>query len=78
MLLLALQESVGTGELIGSNADMGSEVASALPRGGSVEAMSARTGASGFPADCFEVTTTPFSISLLDPLFEPTLVHALP
>ena len=51
--LLALQESVGTGELIGSNADLGSEVASALPRGGSVEAMSAR---SGLPNDFFEVS----------------------
>jgi hypothetical protein len=44
---------VGTGELVGSNLDVNSEVASALLRGSSIEAMSART--QGLPADFFEV-----------------------
>ena len=44
---------MGTGELVGSNVEENSEVASALLRGSSVEAMSART--QGLPADFFEV-----------------------
>lgn len=44
---------MGTGELVGSNLDVNSEVASALLRGSSIEAMSART--QGLPAEFFEV-----------------------
>lgn len=50
------QESVGTGEIVGSNLEVNSEVASALPRGSSVEAMSARTQVSGLPNDFFEAS----------------------
>ena len=46
---------MGTGEIVGSNVEVSSEVASALPRGSSVEAMSARTQLSGLPNDFFEV-----------------------
>lgn len=49
------QESVGTGEIVGSNKEASSEVASALPRGSSVEAISARTQIAGLPNDFFEV-----------------------
>ena len=47
-----MQASVDTAERIGSNAEVQSEVASALARGSSVEAISARTG---LPPDFFEV-----------------------
>lgn len=57
-LCFAMQESVGTGEIVGSNLEVSSEVASALPRGHSVEAMSARTQVSGLPNDFFEVSIT--------------------
>ena len=48
------QASADTAELIGSNAEVHSEVASALARGSSVEAISDRTR---LPLDFFEVSS---------------------
>lgn len=64
-----MQESVGTGEIVGSNLEASSEVASALPRGSSVEAISARTHVAGVPNDFFEVRTSLTALLPFDRLY---------